>query len=961
MTPRPVRRTLSPATARAAMRTLLAGAMGLLRAGRRGGNTSAVVATVPPLRLQQKAALAVGVTLATLFVVLYLVSSFIIHEGFARLERREASKDVNRVLLALGERGAILESSVQDWAYWDDTYGFVQDRNETYVKANLNPESLSILRIQLLSIVDSAGDIVWGGASDPEDPDALLSADQFDRLWGDLLQSAALQKLDGARSGILLHDQHPLLVAASPILTSKQEGPARGYLLMGCFLDEHQTGLLAATLKMDLALLRADRFRADPERTEIMHKLLHGADNHVQVVDDQILDTYGVIRDLNGNPGLLVKVRTPRDIHQQARKTSTLFAAMFVLAGGAFVVSIVILMRSLVLRKLEHLSRDIHRITCAETFSEPIPWEGSDELADVARGLNRLLEAVTQSRRELVASEEYLSATLRSIGDGVIACDPAGRVTSLNSVAETLTGWTTAEAAGRPLEDVFRIVHAQTRQTADNPVAQALAEGVNVELANHTALIARNGVEHQIADSCAPIRDASGAVIGAVLVFRDVTEDYRRREELLETNRQLQQASARATELTMRAEQSSIAKSEFLANMSHEIRTPMTAILGFTELLSTECDVARGTEERLEAIQAIRRNGDYLLRLINDILDLSKIEAGKVEVELTTCSPAQVLDEVARLMRVPADAKGLPLELEFDGGVPESIRSDPLRLRQILINLVGNAVKFTETGSVRMVGRLLRLPGKPALLEVDVIDTGVGMTQEETKRLFRPFSQADSSTTRKFGGTGLGLTISKRLAEMLGGGIALSSEPGKGSTFRVTVETGELEGVRLLHSPFEAVPQVAMAATDSPVSIARFDGRILLAEDGPDNQRLISYLLKRGGAHVTVADNGQIAVDQALAARGRGMPFDVILMDMQMPVMDGYEATRRLRAAGYAGPVIALTAHAMAGDDAKCLDAGCDAYLTKPIDRATLLRTIARYGVPFRTVPQREPVVACRP
>jgi len=397
------------------------------------------------------------------------------------------------------------------------------------------------------------------------------------------------------------------------------------------------------------------------------------------------------------------------------------------------------------------------------------------------------------------------------------------------------------------------------------------------------------------------------------------------------------------------AEAANRAKSEFLANMSHEIRTPLTAILGFTEILLGEDGLENVPPERVQAFQTIHRNGHYFLQLINGILDLSKIEAGKLEVERTPCSPAQVLADVGSLMRLRADAKNLPLEIESAGPLPEFIRSDPTRLRQILINLVGNAIKFTETGAVRVVGRLLQNRDKPPMLQVDVIDTGIGMTQEQIARLFQPFAQADSSTTKRFGGTGLGLIISKRLAEMLGGDVSAKSTPGKGSTFTVRVETGSLEGVAMLDNPFEVVARRNEKPQAPAAADIKLDCRILLAEDGPDNQRLISFLLKKAGAEVALAENGHIAVEYALAARKKGKPFDLILMDMQMPLMDGYAATRMLRDVDYTGPIVALTAHAMEGDREKCLAAGCNDYATKPINREKFLSTVARHLKPGKT------------
>ncbi len=400
-------------------------------------------------------------------------------------------------------------------------------------------------------------------------------------------------------------------------------------------------------------------------------------------------------------------------------------------------------------------------------------------------------------------------------------------------------------------------------------------------------------------------------------------------------NRELREQRDEILRSKREAEIANRAKSEFLANMSHEIRTPMTAILGFAEVLQ---ETATGPEQ-LEAARTIQRNGEYLLQIINDILDISKIEAGKMQVESVPCSPCTVFSEVAALMRVRAKAKDLPLELVYVGPMPQTIRTDPTRLRQILINLIGNAVKFTEVGRVQIIVRIEGADSESPKLRVEVIDTGVGMSREQMAGLFQAFCQADASMTRRFGGTGLGLTISKRLAQTLGGDISVTSRLGEGTACSLLIETGPLANVGWIDAPVAAEKE-PRANRDRKVCCTRLDGRILLAEDGIDNQRLITFLLKKAGAEVTLAENGLIAYDLALEAHHSGTPFDVILMDMQMPIMDGYEATRRLRVAGYTGPILALTAHAMNTDQQRCLDAGCDDYLTKPIDRERLMSRI---------------------
>ena len=417
------------------------------------------------------------------------------------------------------------------------------------------------------------------------------------------------------------------------------------------------------------------------------------------------------------------------------------------------------------------------------------------------------------------------------------------------------------------------------------------------------------------------------------------------------------------------AETANRSKSEFLANVSHELRTPLTAILGFAEAMAEGCPrQCSFSREHGEHVATIQRNGEYLLAVINDILDLSKVEAGKVEVERTAVSPCRLIADVVALTHARAASKGLQFDIAYEGAIPETIQTSPTRLRQILLNLVGNAIKFTEVGNIRLIVRLAERSGfvaqspsnphSPAefpipgyrvpaasdhspTLQLDVVDTGIGMTPTQAAGLFRPFTQADTSMTRKFGGTGLGLVISKRLAQILGGDVAiLETAPGRGTRLRITVSTGSLDGVKMLDDPMAATVTTENTVAQSANAGGRLDCRVLLVEDGPDNRRLINAVLKKAGADVTVAENGKIGYEAALAARDAGQPFDVILMDMQMPVMDGYTATRCLRDAGYAGPIIALTAHAMATDRQKCLDAGCDDYATKPIDRPQLIEAI---------------------
>ena len=434
-----------------------------------------------------------------------------------------------------------------------------------------------------------------------------------------------------------------------------------------------------------------------------------------------------------------------------------------------------------------------------------------------------------------------------------------------------------------------------------------------------------------------PDFDGRGNVTGCHVFAIDITKQQN-------TLEQVKLAEERLEEARRVAEAANESKSEFLANMSHEIRTPMSAIMGYTDILSRQLT----DPDDIKCASVIRRNGKFLLEIINDILDISKIEAGKLELNKKRFRPDRLVADVCSLMEIRAAEKEIPLDVTFDGKIPKTIRSDDKRLKQILVNLIGNAIKFTKQGGVRIVVSFHNVGDRQSqpsgasnnrpYMQFDVIDTGIGMNAQQLETLFEPFTQGDSSVVRRFEGTGLGLSISQRLARMLGGEITVESTSQVGSKFSLVVDTGSVKSIPMIEPEFGA-PGIVKPSTDSERPKLR--GRILVVDDRRDMIFLAQHLIEDAGGTVTSAENGLVAIDKIAKAENEGRPFDLVTMDMQMPVLDGYEATRRLRKAGCETPIVAVTAHAMQGDRDKCIAAGCSGYITKPLDGPTFLRLLS--------------------
>ncbi len=498
---------------------------------------------------------------------------------------------------------------------------------------------------------------------------------------------------------------------------------------------------------------------------------------------------------------------------------------------------------------------------------------------------------------------------LDTMAEGLLILDRKEQIVLANQAFATMLGKPPDKLLGHRVSDLpWMDTQGKKIGKTERPWVQAIAQGDALRNRMLRLDIPDVGLR-TFKINCSPVLGSGRKYAGVLVSLDDVTPLEKKEVELRKSKEE--------------AETANRAKSVFLANMSHDIRTPMNAILGFTEILKR--GYVRNEKESLRYLNTIHSSGKTLLELINDILDLSKVESGRLELEMSRVEPHRLIHEVLDILSVKANEKGLSLEFRALTALPQSIESDPTRLRQVIYNIVGNAIKFTDKGSVMVTGGFQDTAAGPRLL-IEITDTGIGMAADTLEHIFDYFVQADTSVTRRFGGTGLGLAISRKIARAMGGDITVESEPKKGSTFRVTVPTGNLEDIPFLEPDDIALYEEELGKEEA----ARWqfsEARVLVVDDGAENRELVRFLLEEAGLTVDEAENGLQCLEKTAMSH-----YDVILMDVHMPVMDGFSATKKLRDQGVETTIVALTANAMRGFEQQCLDAGYSDYFTKPIN-----------------------------
>jgi len=862
------------------------------------------------MTVRRKTLLIITIMCLGAVIVVYAASRSFLLGGFIKLEQTNARENVQRVLNALDQDIAAMDRFTYDRASTDETYNGMSAQTPEILHWLMGTDATGTTQTQrfnFIFLIDTSGHII---ASRGYDPLAKRAIDIPESLKAHISSSDPLIQgaaTNGKITGVLLLPEGPLLVVSRSIIRPNKEGPVRGFMLSARYLeDAGDLKGLEKTTNFSLSIRRIGGEKLPSDFSDARQHLSSRGDIYVRPIDDSVLGGYALLYDIYGKPALILKAEMPRRIYRQGQVSQLYFVVSLGIGGLVFSAAIMLLLEKSVVSRLSVLSTSVAAIASSGDASKHVHCPGHDELSDLGSAINRMLDSLQLSQRQRQQTEQRYRAFMNNIPAIATIKDREGRFLYINEPMERIYKIKFEQVKGKTLADWIPVETAKRIRLHDQEVLSTKRV-----MQFEESVPTPDGVLHHWLAFRFPLEEPGGELlVGTVAV------DISRRKK----------AEADLQEAKELAEAANRAKSEFLANMSHEIRTPLNGVVGMTELaLGTDL-----TSEQREYLETVKLSADSLLTVINDILDFSKIEAGKIDFEMIDFDIRETLEMTMKTLAFRADEKRLELLCDIDPEVPEGIQGDSTRLRQVVVNLIGNAIKFTDAGEVALKVRVTQGEGGEQLLHFTVSDTGIGIPLEKQKSIFDPFSQADTSTTRKFGGTGLGLSISVRLVQMMGGHMWVESKPGVETEFHFTLP------LVLAAEPVKASPG------------ERFDllrgVKVLIVDDNGTNRRILEMMLKRWAMLTKSVEGGAEAIVELLASSATGEQYELIICDVLMPGMDGFSFVERVRQEPKlsTAKIMMLTSAGQRGDAARCEELGISAYAMKPVRQSELQDVISR-------------------
>ena len=862
------------------------------------------------MTVRLKTLLIIGITCLGLVIVLYATSWWFIVGRFVRFERNVSQENMERILSALDQDIAAMERFNYDRAVTEETFNGMSSGAPTpelvrWLFGKDATGNTQTRRFNYVMLIDSSGRLLVSRGFDiannqvlnvPESLKAHIS------LSDPLFQVAAVT---GQIMGVLSLPEGTLLLACHSIARPNADGPNRGYILSARYLESG--GDLASVGKTTTFRLNVHRFDGEVlpgDFAEAWRHLAVQGGTYVLTPSSKEIAAYAMIRDIYGKPAFILRASREPRILRQGQLSQLYFVISLLIAGVVFATAVMALLEKSVLSRLSGLDASLAAIASSGDPQARVDCPGRDELSHLGTTINRVLESLQLSQKQRQQTEERYRVFMNHIPGIAAIKDSEGRLVFMNEPLLKIYGLELEQVKGRTVSDWA---------LRPSEIIQHDQEVLSTKRVHQYEEIipAKDGREYHWLTLRFPLFEPDGQVFLGMVAL-DIS-DRKRAEQALQQAKDMAEAASRA-------------KSEFLANMSHEIRTPLNGVVGMTELaLGTDL-----TYEQQEYLETVKSSADALLTVINDILDFSKIEAGKIDLEMIDFDVREVLEITMKMLAVRADEKRIELLCELGPEIPEAVRGDSTRLRQIIVNLVGNAIKFTNEGEVALKVHADSGGEEGSRLHFTVSDTGIGIPPEKQKVIFEPFTQADSSTTRKFGGTGLGLSISIRLVEMMGGKMWVESKPGQGTKFHFTLPL------------IPAKHRVELAPL--PQSDLLQGVRVLVVDDNHTNRRILEAMLKRWGMIPTPVGSGADAIVELLDAASTGRQYGLIISDLLMPRMDGFEFIEHVRRRPElsTATIMMLTSAGRRGDAARCDALGIGAYLMKPVRQSELCEAIAK-------------------